>query len=169
MVLGIICFAIAFAICLYVSTRPMRARQKVWMTSEQKKSIADLEKGMQKKMQTLPQAMQDEVAKKIVEKEGAEKGKKIVEKAVTNIENKTGRVIYKDDFDPQEIQDYLKQAAGQIGLTDDEVANLTESMESALGELPARPPAVDDTCPECGETFAMVDDYLCAKCRARMT
>jgi hypothetical protein len=33
---------------------------------------------------------------------------------------------------------------------------------------PPAPPKTDDTCPECGDQFAMSEDYLCPSCREQM-
>jgi hypothetical protein len=33
---------------------------------------------------------------------------------------------------------------------------------------PLAPPKTDDTCPECGDQFAMSEDYLCPGCREKM-
>jgi hypothetical protein len=46
---------------------------------------------------------------------------------------------------------------------------LTELMSQVETILPEPVHAADDTCGECGDKFAMVDDYLCPKCRADLS
>lgn len=164
-ILSISCFVASVALLVWAASRPLikrRAKPDPLIS----KAEAALKELQAQKIATLPQ---DEIANKVVEqsKKVGKISEKAVEKAVTSIENKTGRTIYQDDFDAKEIQDYLQQAASQIGLSEEEIESLSASMEGALGELPTRPPAVDDMCPECGKEFAMIDDYICQECRSK--
>jgi hypothetical protein len=50
----------------------------------------------------------------------------------------------------------------------DYLRKLTQLM-SQRATIPEPVHPADDTCGECGDKFAMVDDYLCPKCRADLS
>jgi hypothetical protein len=75
----------------------------------------------------------------------------------------------------QQVQQTRQYAASDPGM--DELEKMIEEViedssrteeEKAEAERQQLSAQTDDVCPECGETFALTDDYICAKCRARL-
>lgn len=77
-----------------------------------------------------------------------------------------GEPVYRDDFDEEQVEDYLTRVAEHMSLSEEEHKKLMSKVRATLDTLPKREENQDDTCPECGELFAVTDDYLCPKCRA---
>lgn len=78
--------------------------------------------------------------------------------------------LYKDDLDTslRAIESQIISSASISGLAEKDVTTMLGNLQAALDMLPIRPPALDDLCPECGEAFAMDDDYVCGACRNKM-
>jgi hypothetical protein len=72
----------------------------------------------------------------------------------------------------EEAQEILDSVHGlvKIGNLPQEVETQVASMlrEYSLVPTPINEPVKDDPCPECGNMFASVDDYLCPDCRAKI-
>lgn len=86
----------------------------------------------------------------------------------TAIESNGGGPVYKEDFDLNAALNHIDQAAQAMSLTADEIRDMKDHLRDAISELPEKPPEQDDMCPECGNMFAVTDDYVCPECRARM-
>lgn len=69
-----------------------------------------------------------------------------------------------------EAQEILDSVHGlvKIGNLPPEVEGQVTEMLSDYGVTTPGVPVKDDPCPECGEMFASIDDYLCPDCRAKM-
>jgi len=74
--------------------------------------------------------------------------------------------VYRDEVDAKSAIDSAAKMGEDVGMSNEEILKMVDVLTEQLQELPEKPPEENDTCPECGSLFALVDDYLCPKCRA---
>lgn len=75
--------------------------------------------------------------------------------------------VFKDDVDTESAVETATRMGKELGMSVTELAEMAKLLKNQIAEMPAKPPETNDECPECGEMFAMVDDYLCPICRAK--
>lgn len=75
--------------------------------------------------------------------------------------------VYKDDVDLANAISHIERMGKDLSLGSEEIKQMVEGLTAQVEAMPEKPPEANDACPECGEMFAMVDDYLCPSCRAK--
>lgn len=75
--------------------------------------------------------------------------------------------VYKEDVDMATTITQITRMATDLGIPSDEIREMVRGFEQQVEKMPTKPPETNDECPECGNLFAMVDDYLCPDCRAQ--
>lgn len=64
------------------------------------------------------------------------------------------------------IEKNLWEMMERAGIPREEALRVIANLPAPISH-PAQPPK-DDICPECGDKFAITDDYVCPKCRVRI-
>lgn len=73
--------------------------------------------------------------------------------------------LYREDVDLADAIEEIERMGREIMMDDALIDEMVTRVQEQVDKLPPKPPEKNDVCPECGDLFAMTDDYLCPACR----